>query len=708
MATLQKIRDKFGVIVAGLIGLSLLAFILGDLLGRGSGLTLGMNKRYEVANIAGESINIRDYERRINDLTEIYKLSGNNNIDEETSKNIRNQVWEDVVRETILSPEFKKLGLDVSSEEMFDLVQGDNPHPFVRQLFSDPATGILNRSALIGFLQNMDNDPTGQQKTYWLFMEKQIYNERRITKYLNLIRQGLYVTDFEAEQAYLADNRKADIRFVMQRFDQIPDSSVTVTRADLEKYYKKHKEDYHQDASRSIEYVTFDVKPSAEDERDAAEWIHKIKDEFAAAEDMKQFINLNSDVPYVDKHYGYGELPDTLNQILFDAPVGTVVGPWREDDTWKLAKLGGVVFIPDSVHARHILIAPKQNRSKEQAKAMADSIKGMIDKGIDFGLLAMQNSDDQGSAQLGGDLGWFREGVMVQPFNDACFNGKKGDITIVESQFGYHIIEILDQSPRVKKLQVGILERRVEPSSATYQDVYSKASRFAGLNNTYDKFIHTVETEGPDKHVASSIGINDENIPGLDNARQFIRAIYETKKGEIVLDQTNQAVFEIGDRFVIAYVTDVKEEGIAPLDDVLADVQLNVLKEKKGDLLKQKLAEDFSAAGSLDNLATNLGVRVQEASDVTFNTFAVPAAGIEPAINAAAFVLGENTVSDPIIGLNGVYIVEVTSVTEPGEIQDAGAERNRLLAAFRTRTNYEAYEALRKAADIKDERYKFY
>lgn len=708
MATLQKIRDKFGIIVAGLIGLSLLAFILGDLFGRGSGLTLGLNKRFEVANIAGHSVNVQDYEKRINDLTEIYKLSGNNTIDEETTKNIRSQVWEDLVRETILAPEFRKLGLDVSSDEMYDLIQGDNPHPFVKQLFSDPATGILNRSALIRFLQNMDSDPTGQQRTYWLFMEKQIYNERRITKYLNLIRQGLFITDFQAKNAHLEENRKADLRFVMQGFDNVPDSAVTVTRSDLEKYYKKHINGYEREASRSIEYVTFDVKPSAEDEQEAEKWIYGIKDEFANATDMKQFINLNSDVPYTDKHYAFGDLEDTLNAIFFDAPVGTVVGPWRDGDTWKIARLDDIVYLPDSVHARHILISPNQNRSTEQARAIADSLKALIDGGVNFALLAMQNSDDQGSAQLGGDLGWFKEGVMVKPFSDACFNGKKGDITIVETKFGFHIIEILDQSPRVKKLVVGILQRHVEPSSTTYQNIYSVASKFAGTNNTYDKFIETVETKGPDKRIASNIGISDENIPGLDNARPFIRAIYQTKKGEIVLDANNQAVFEIGDRFVVAYVTEVKEKGKAPLDEVLADVQLNVLREKKAGVLIEKMSAMYADAGSLDNLAAELGVRVQEAQEVTFNTFAVPAAGIEPAINAAAFALDKNEVSKPLKGLNGVYIVEVSSLSVPEEITDIETDRSKLLTAYQTRTNFEAYEALRKAADIKDERYKFY
>ncbi len=704
MATLQKIRDKFGIIAAAFVAIGLLGFIINPTTFK----KLGIKSQYEVARVAGKSISIKDYNKRINDLTEIYKISGNTNMDEETSKKIREQVWEDMIRENILTPEYKKLGLDVSSDEMFDLVQGDNPHPFVRQIFTDKTTGVFNRTALIRFLKNMENDETGQQKKYWLFLERQIYNERRITKYLDLIQQGLYATDFQARENYLENSKKANLRYVSQLFDVIPDSAITITKKDLEAYYKKHKKNYKQTAERKIEYVTFDAVPSKKDIKTAEDWINKIKPEFEAAKNVPEFINLNSDVPYEDRHYAYGELtPDTLNDIMFHAKPGYVYGPYEENETFKLAKLISIDYLPDSVHARHILIAFNPNKPKEAAREKADSIKNLIEKGKDFAMLASAVSDDKGSAQLGGDLGWFKEGMMVKPFSDACFFGKKHDLLVVETRFGYHIIEILDQSKKVKKVEVGFLQRKIEASSNTYNQVYSQASRFAGVNNTYEKFNADIKKNNYEKHVAV-VGKNDENIPGLESARSLIRAAFKTDKDKIVLDVTNQAVFELGDKFVVAYVTNVKKEGIAPLEDVKDDIRIQVSKEKKADALVAALGNKMEGVKSLDDLSGKINARIRKADNITFNSFTIPGAGIEPAINAVAYVWPPHRLTNPVKGLNGVYVIDITSVTEPEKISDYSQARTRLLATYRVRTNNEAYNALKEHANIKDERSKFF
>ena len=688
--------------VAFFIGISLLSFIV--ISGSRNSIFSNVSKKLEVARINGRSISIRYYQAKIDSLTTIYKLSGNRDIDEATSKKIRQQVWEELVRESVLAPEYKELGIAVSPEELYDLVNGDNPHPIVRQLFTDPSTGYFDRNAVINFIKQMK----GEQKEYWLYFEKQIVNERKISKLLTLISKGLYPTDFQAQQTYMEDNKKASFQYISQLFDVVSDSAVTITRKDLQAYYDKHKENYKQTASRKIEYVTFDVVPSEKDVQSALEWIEKIKPEFEQAENAAEFVNLNSDVPYTDRHYAYGELtPDTLNDIIFHAKPGFVYGPYLENETYKLAKLVSFDMLPDSVHARHILVAFSQKMTKEQAQSKADSIKNLIDKGGNFAMLAMTMSDDKGSARLGGDLGWFKEGMMVKPFSDACFSGKKGDILIVETQYGYHIVEILDQSPKVKKAAVAFLQRKIEPSSATYNAIYSQASRFAGTNNTYEKFIKATQEEGINKHVAV-VGKNDESIPGLVSPRPLIRAAFNTDKDHIVLDPTNQAVFELGDRFVVAYVTEIKKDGYAPLKDVEAEVRTNVLREKKAETLVAALTSKMEGINTLDELAQKTQARVRDASDITFNSFTIPGAGIEPALNAVAYIWPQDRLSPPVKGLNAVYVVNITSVTQPDQKSDFKLERMRLRTEYVTRTNYEAYEALKKHAKIEDERSKFY
>jgi len=706
MATLQSIRDRAGILIAIIIGLAILAFVLGDFLGQGSS-GIGMKKKLEIAEIAGESVSYLDFDKRINDLTEIYKLSGQTTIDEATVTSIRQQTWDQMVREFVMMKEYKKLGLSVSSDELFDLVQGENPHAYIRQIFTDPQTGIFDRGALIRFLKNLENDETGNQRKYWMFMEKQINDEKLFTKYLSLVRKGLYVTTLQAEAEIAENNKQVDFSYIIQRYSDVNDSTVSVSDEELHKYYNDHKDNYKQSASRDIEYIVFDVNPSPKDVSDSEEWINDIKSDFEETNDVAQFVNANSDIPYDYRNYKDGELPEVINDFMFSSEEGAVYGPYLENETYKLTRLTTKNMLPDSVRARHILISPSPERSPERSKQVADSLKNLIDTGVDFALLATLNSDDQGSAQLGGDLGWFTEGSMVKPFNDASFYGKKGDITVIESQFGFHIIEILDQGPKVNKVQVGILARTIQPSSNTYQNIYSEASRFAGTNNTNDKFISAIEEGGLNKRVANDIKEGDRQIPGLESPRFLIRAVYENKKGSIVLDQNNQAVFELDDKFVVAYLTDVKEEGIATFEQVKEDVKLNAVKKKKAESLIKTLNEKMAGVNTLDDLAGKIKTNVQEATDINFNSFSVPGAGIEPDVIGTVVNLSENVISKPIEGLNGVYVVQVTAVTE-GEGISSETEKNNLISIYQNRVNFETYNALLENANVKDKRAKFY
>ncbi len=705
MATLQSIRDKAGVLVAVIIGLALLAFVLGDFFGQGSGPSFRSKKIFEIAEINGKSISYQLFDERVQNLTEIYKLTGQTTMDEETVESIREQTWQQLIREYVLYDELEELGVTVSSDEMFDLVQGTEPHPFIQQLFTDPQTGQLNRAGLMQFLKTLDSDPA--QRAYWLFLENEILQDREFTKYNNLIRQGLYVTDLETEEELVATNKKANFSFILKRLTSIPDSMVTFTESELQQYYRKNEQNYQQTASRNIEYVTFDVVPSTDDIKATEDWINSIVDEFREADNVEQFINLSSDVPYNNTNLTLDEVPVMIREFVANASVGEIYGPYFEDETYKLSKLVEINLLPDSVHARHILITPNQNLIYDDAQQKADSLKNLIEGGTDFGLLALLNSDDQSTAQLAGDLGWFREGLMVQPFNDACFQGKPGDIVVVETQYGFHIIEILEQGSSVTKYKVGTIERKIEPSTDTYQAVYAEASRFAGSSYTYEEFNQSIIDEQLERRIANDIKRDDKIIAGLESPRPLIRAIFETDAGDIVLDFNEQAIFELGDKFVVAYVTEVKEEGVAPFSQVRADVELNVRKKKKADMIAEEFRSNLSEVKSLEDLAGIMELDILEANDITFNSFSIPGAGIEPAVIATAVTLPLNTVSEPIKGANGVYVIEVNNIEET-ESATLESIRSRLASSFRVRANYEAFEALKEAANIIDSRTKFY
>jgi peptidyl-prolyl cis-trans isomerase D len=275
-----------------------------------------------------------------------------------------------------------------------------------------------------------------------------------------------------AKNDFIEFNKKVDFKYIVQKFTGGSDNNISISASDLKKYYNEHKYLYYnQTASRDIEYVSFDVVPSREDTTGVKEWIYKIRPDFISVgeTDIESYVNNNSEETYNDKNYNESELPDSLKGFMFKASVGEVYGPYISDGAYKLARLHKIVSVSDSVKARHILIAPKGNdkTDMDKAKITADSIKGLIDKGADFAVLAKTYSVDKSNSEKGGDLGWFTENKMVKPFNDAAFESKKGEIKVVESNYGYHILQVLDKSPDKKKVKVAIILKKMIPSKQT-------------------------------------------------------------------------------------------------------------------------------------------------------------------------------------------------------------------------------------------------
>ncbi len=702
MATLEKIRNKAGLLVAIIIGLALLLFVVGDMLN--SGKSLFTNSQYEIAKIAGKSISLTDFQKRIENLVEITKIqSGRTDLDEELMTNIQNASWDNMIEEIVMSGEFDKLGLNVTGDELMDMIQGENPHPIIRQLFSDPQTGVLNRSVLYNFLQRVVQEEDSEQKTFWLYLEDEIYRQRKLAKFNTLVKQGLYVTSLQAERKARESGKAVDIDYIVQRFTSVPDSAIEVSDKDIKAYYKSNLYKYEQDESRDLKYVYFEVLPSEEDYKVAEDWINNIKPEFEQLDvkDIRQFINFQSSTPYNDRNYSYGELESGLNNFMFSAKEGDVYGPYFENETYKLAKLAKIEYLPDSVKARHILLQVTQ-QNYAQMQNLADSLKNLIEKGVDFGMLARTNSVD-GSAQEGGDLGWFKEGQMVKPFSDSCFYAHVGDVKIVPTQYGLHIIEIMAQSKDVKKVKVGILERKVEPSDETDQYYYSKASEFAGINNTYEKFNKAIETENLVPRFAPGLTPLEKDIQGLESPRELVKWAYNADEHDV------SDVMKFGNKYVVATIDKVREKGYAPLNDVHAQIEVEVQKEKKAGQMSSAIDKKRSGKKNLGELATDMSVNVESAAGIRFTSKNLPELGVEPAVVATAYALEENKLSQPVEGNNGIYVIEVTSINEPAN-PELIAEREKIMLSrsYASKANYEAYDALKKMANITDNRFKFY
>ncbi|OFY56954.1 MAG: hypothetical protein A2X04_00330, partial [Bacteroidetes bacterium GWF2_41_9] len=499
MSTLQFLREKAGVLVAVVIGVSLLLFVVSDFFGNGRGQRMKQKNYYEIGEIGGESVSYQDYELRLQNLFEIYKLSGRD-LDEATTEQVREQMWQQMVRETILDAQYQKLGIGVSTEELDELVFGNNPHIIVQQLFTDQQTGGFNKTFMVNFLKQTEVDETARK--YWLFFEDEIVNERMNAKYNAFVSKGLYVTSKQAEFDKSISANTVDFSYILKNYSSIPDSAVTITKSDIDAYFKKNKESYKRTAIRDIEYVTFDVLPSDEDVKQTETWITNTREEFSSAPDPVQFINLTADSRHIGFFYPISNVPDALKEFVKKEDLKSIYGPYIEDGSYKLARLMAVEDRPDSVHARHILLSPNQARPMEATRVLADSLVGILKKGSSsFAELARNYSDDQGSAQIEGDLGWFTEGRMVVPFNNACFSAKKGDIKTTETTFGVHIIEILTQSKNTRKYNIGYVDRKIVAGTQTNQRIYSEASQFAGTNDTYEKFNKAVSEKNLNKRV---------------------------------------------------------------------------------------------------------------------------------------------------------------------------------------------------------------
>jgi peptidyl-prolyl cis-trans isomerase D len=702
MSTLQFLREKAGILVVAVIGLSLFIFVISDLVGNGRGSTRRMQKYYEIGKIGGETVSYQDFEARLASLTEIYKMSGRS-IDESMSESIREQIWQQMIREKILDSQYEDLGIGVSTEEIEEMVMGNNPDPIVQQLFADPQTGMFNKSFLVNFLKQTEVDDAARR--YWLFFEDEIVNTRLNTKYNTLVSKGLYVTTKQAEFESILNSNTVDFSYLLKNYASIPDSAVNISKSELEAYYDNHKENYRRVALRDIEYVAFEVVPSEEDIRLAEDWINKAREEFKTAADPVEFINLTADTRHIGFFIPFADVPENLKTFIKLEKTDSIFGPYQEDGAFKLAKLLAVEDRPDSVHVRHILLSPNQTRTLAQARQQADSIVKMLRSGASFEAIALTNSDDQGSAQLGGDLGWFTEGRMVVPFSNASFTGKKGEIKTAETTFGVHIIEILNRSKTSRKYNIGIIDRKIMAGSMTNQRVYSEANQFAGTYDTYEEFNAAVAEKRLNKRVATNVSPVQKTLPGLENPRYLIMSLFQADKNGIVLDNNDQAVFEVDDKYVVAFCTRVQQEGIAPLRDVSNDIRFAVLKEKKAALL----SKEFSSRSdkSLDQIGTEMNLPVQEATGINFRSFAVQGIGTEPALVAAATAAEQGKVEGPVKGINGVYVLTVNNIN-PSQEEEATMLKERLASTFQMRGTYEAFEALRKKAGIVDQRYKFY
>ncbi len=711
MAVIGKIRQRAGLLI-GIVGFSLVLFVLGDLLNSNSRFLHSSDT--VVAEIGGKKIKIQDFEERVAQMEENYKTNtSKETIDQATKDQLRDQAWGQLLNEELLQKQYDKTGIKVSPDEIFDMVQGKNPHPQIKEAFKDPKTGQFNPASVIQFLKNMDNDQTGKSRTQWLGFEKYLKEDRTTQKYNNLVKEGLYVTTDEAKRDFEAKNRQATIKYVALNYSTISDSAVKPSESDLKEYYNANQNKYKQEASRKVEYVTFDVIPSPEDRKEAEDYIVKLAESFKSATEDSTFVNNNADTKFDNSFHKKGTLSPVIDTVFFSAPIGAVIGPYEENGSFKIAKLVEAKDIPDSIKVSHALItykgaqrAPESiTRTKEEAKTRADSLFKLAETDTqNFIDIAKNSSDDAVSALKEGDLGWMNMGsAMDERFKKGAFETDKGKVKLVESDFGFHIIKVFDVSKSEKQVKVAIIDRRIEAGSKTYQAIFKRATEFAGKYNTASAFDQACKDQGLNKRVADNLTEAEKNVPGLDNARELVRWAYRSKK-----DQVTDKPMEIGNRFVVAKLADIKEKGIGPLEQVRDQVTTEVVKNLKAKQLTEKINAAMNGASTVDALASKLGVTAGTAPNVNFGAPYIQNVGMEPAVVGTVFTMSKGQRSQPIKGESGVYVIQVESFTEPPPAKDFVENKKQLMQQLGSRASYEVFNALKEKAKVVDNRGKFY
>jgi len=700
MATLQNIRNKSGLLLA-VIGIAMLAFILGDLLkstnsGGGSNI---------VGEVMGEDVLIQNFQTKVDEGIENWKSQNQQKVlTQSTIGQIREQIWNQYVNELIMLEEYSKLGIEISDDEFFERIQGTEVHPEISKVpsFLDPVTGVFDRARVIGYLKQIDEDQTGEARARWNGFQDYLIGVLKSEKYNSLVGKAMFVSSKEAQNASDFNLRKRYFDYVSIPYSSIENTIVEPTISELKSFYEENKSDYTQKQSKDVDFVVYSVVPSIEDDMQTKTELANLVLDFKSEIDYELMARRNSD--NTNSRFIFSksdELQDSKWIDLFNAKQGTVIGPYlTSKGVYRIAKLAEIQSRPDSVEARHILIAPNQNRTLDSVNNIINDLKLQIENGTNFGDLAVKYSEDPGSntKNLRGSLGWFSEGAMVNEFNEICFTANKKDLNIVNTQFGVHLIQVTKKSKSAKKVKIAYIDRIIEPSTETFNTYYSKAASFVGqVINDGISFDTLVEKNNLVKRSDSKVVPNKLAISGLPNSREMVRWLNKSDLNAV------SEVFQFDNSYVVATVKSVNEEGEIDFDDVKEQITTLVIKEKKG----VKISQSIPKVSSLTEIAKTNGTTIVSNQNATFSNDNLVSIGYEPELLGSIFGSKIGDISTPIIGRNAVYVIQVNSEDE-AIIGNNSQQKKQLKNQEISNANRATINVLKDAADVKDYRVDFF
>ncbi|MGM9736924.1 MAG: SurA N-terminal domain-containing protein [Candidatus Cryptobacteroides sp.] len=697
MAVLEKLRVKFGMAVSIIIALGLLSFIIDP--NEVISAFQGMSSKYDVGEINGKSVSYNNFQEDVQKFTTINEfMTGNTAHSAEQQMQIRNAAWQDLIYKYLFVEKAREAGLNVGSAEMLDLTTGDMISPLIAQnpAFMDN-NGNFSKENLVNLVNNLDSDQTGNLRLYWNYLQSSIFNQEIFSKYNSLFTQSSVLSPMMLRRTIAENNNTTDVEFVMVPFGYQRDSSITVSDSEIKNYYNSHKKFYKQNASRDIEYVVFEVKPSAKDISSENEKVAALWDEFATADNMKSFLMKNSDRPYDERYYKAGELKTVSADVddfvwKGDAPVSEVIAKGND---FYVARVMDTKMIPDSVYVRHILL------TGDDAQHKADSLKDVLAKGGNFSNLAALYSDDQNSAADGekGNIGWMTQNYMIPGF-ESVLTAEKGKPFVLKTQYGTHVVEVSKATLPVLKKKVAILYKETIASKETFNIEYAKANQFAtAAAGSYENYRKAVDTLGVYSHPVNNLAEGTDRLGAIENAREVTRWAFENKAGKV-----SNIISVDNNYFFIATVRGVHKDGYAKVQEVASAIRENLYYEKLAAKKSAEVAEKINGLTDLQAVAEKLGTTVSTQSGVAFSS--MNSQGLDPKFIGAASVAPENTVCGPVAGSIGIYVFKVTGRdTGAFYTEDDAKTRSSQMNSYLSQM---IVPVMMDDADVKDNRARFF
>ena len=709
MATLQKIRNRAGLLI-GIIGFALLAFILGDLFN--SGTTIFRKSQDKAFVINGEVISSEDYFNRVNEWEEFQKMvSGQNSLDENATSQIRELVYQQMVRERVLDNQAKKLGLTVSKEEMNDLVKGQNVSPLLQQLpfFVNPQTGMYDKTALMNFLSTVNKPESSvkpeereiiaKYKSMWNFIENMIKYQRLEEKYGTLLSSAVGVNDVEAKNEFAVSQKNADMTYVVQNYMSIPDSVVKVSDGEIKKFYDAHREDFKMPVPMAkISYFVKEIIPSDQDFSDVEKQANEAAAKLKTTANPSPIIADYSNIPYQDVNISSKALSPEQLSFASSANINDVAGPVRSGDSFQIYKLMGKTVAPDSVKMRIIMI-PSAVGKDSLVNKFVDSVFTVIKGGKAFEQVALELNPQS----RGGDAGWLREidiAQMGKNFVREAFSAPVGELRKVTTPGQVVLMKVEERTAPVTKYNLAIVNMPVLVSEKTSNNVDNELNQFVTEKAVEDKFSELASKKGYSLIPNFSVTANDQNLAQIPNSRQVIHWALNSKKMGAVKK------FDLSNTRIIAKVENVVPAGYAPLSEVTPAIKSLLARDKKAE----KIIADLKSKNinSLAQYASAMNSKVDTVKFVNFATQNISGLGYEPVLNAYSAFAPVNKLMGPVKGNSGVYVVNVTNRAQGNLPYNAKIQKEQMSSNNVYRMQMQSIEILKDKLKVKDNRFRFF